>query len=108
MSTEVVELIIMAGVWGNVILQANWFIWSYKEHHRKHYLDDAQEIDMFDKVNDFYNKKKKEEIEAHKAKLNWKEFDPEEKKEPERDQNGKYNHREIDGHFDSFFIEDQG
>jgi len=35
-----IEFIVMLGVWGNLILQTSWFIWSYKNHHRKHYLDD--------------------------------------------------------------------
>ena len=40
MTMNILLIISIIGVWGNLILQAYWFMWSYKEHHRKHYLDD--------------------------------------------------------------------
>ncbi len=37
---EIVATISMFGVVFNAILQSFWFVWSYKEHHRKHFTDD--------------------------------------------------------------------
>ncbi len=43
MTTDNLLIISIIGVWGNLLLQTSWFIWSYKEHHRKHYLDDKSQ-----------------------------------------------------------------
>ncbi len=37
-----VEIIILIGVWGNLILQSVWFLWSRSIHNRKHLTDDEE------------------------------------------------------------------
>ena len=40
---EVVVTLSLFWVAYNAILQSFWFVWSYKEHHRKHFTDDIEE-----------------------------------------------------------------
>ncbi len=44
---EIVVTISMVGVLWNAVLQSSWFVWSYREHHRKHYLDDKKDKNGF-------------------------------------------------------------
>ena len=39
---SIFEIITSIAIIANTLLQSSWFIWSYREHHRKHYTDDKQ------------------------------------------------------------------
>jgi len=38
--SKTIEIIVMFGVWGNLILQSGWFVWSKSIHDRKHKEDE--------------------------------------------------------------------
>jgi len=96
-----IEVIILIGVWGNLMLQSAWFFWSYKFPHRKHYTDDV-EIDLIDKLDEYFETK----LQNEKLKANWGEFHHEDIPKdlnPQRGENGKYNHEEVQGALDGLF-----
>ncbi len=97
----IIAYISAIGVWGNLVLQSSWFIWSYSVHKRKHFTD-SNEIDDITRIEKMYKELYEKNINEHKAKLNWEEFTPD---THQRGEDGKYNHKEIDGHFDGFFKE---
>ena len=110
-SLLIIAYISAIGVWGNLILQAVWFYWSYRINQRKHFPDsegDIEEIDLTDKVEQFYKEAYTLNIDEHKREINWGEWYPKNDEmtsnpKPERDSSGKYNPDEIDGTLDTFF-----
>jgi len=36
------EIIVALGVWGNLCLQAHWYLWSRHIHDRKHFTDEEE------------------------------------------------------------------
>ncbi len=129
------EIVVGIFIITNTTLQLGWFWWSYKNHHRKHYTDDtvdSQEIELYDRIKEYYDTRYQNEKETKERNEAWKEFaehspapeqssneldkdwsGPKEKEkepqpQPQRGKDGKYDHKEIDGDFDGFFNEDQG
>lgn len=115
----IIGFISMTGVLLNFGLQAYWFHWSTKVQERKHFTDEANEMDRIKSMFD------KEEARRKKA---WEEFIPTPKTKivpaPEdfpiidfntdvnlnahlkKDEEGKFNPDEVSGKLDGFFTAD--
>lgn len=127
------EIIVGLFIITNTCLQMYWFFWSRHIHienvsrGRKHFTDggDAEEIETYDKMRDYWDNLQDDRIRED----NWKEFTttdgepeeprdykpmtktqtqktrpiPSEVKPPQRYEDGRYKHSEIDGEFDGFF-----
>ncbi len=77
---ESLLIISIIGVWGNLILQTGWFIWSYSVHRRKHFTDtaseDSREIDFHDRIEEYLELRIHNEQIIKDRDLLWKEFTP--------------------------------
>lgn len=109
MTMESILIISAIGVTWNTVLQTWWFFWSRKVYERKH-LTDEQEIDISDRIREFYQEK--EDFEYRQR--GWRDFGSQNHlrhrgddffthQEPKRGANGKYNPDEIAGSLDDFF-----
>ncbi len=61
----------------NTTLQLAWFVWSYRNHHRKHYTDDtvdSQEIELYDRVKEYYDIHYQNEKETKTRNEMWSDF----------------------------------
>ena len=104
-----IEIIIMIGVLWNAGLQTYWFFWSKKIEKRKHFTD-GDEIDLHDRVEEYFQLRiHNERVIADRDKM-WEEFRAtpnvaldSEKNDFIRNQDGKFDYNEIPGALDNLF-----